>query len=247
MPLAIIALGGNVGDVPLTFRRAVQLISSEIADGAVRVSSNYRSTPVGAVAGETFWNAAVSVETELSAPSVLAWLHTIESALGRTRELHWGPRTLDLDLILYGSEVVQLPHLIVPHPHAWYRRFVLDPVCDLDRHLVHPQLDVTVDTLRERLLERPLPVVCAGQLAPSESQMAELQREFPAVLLTRTMATVDLASSNGLGVLFEASQASASSDDLPRFWIRTSTEDSVPFLRDVLRAAVGDIWRADEA
>ncbi len=179
MTLCAISLGGNVGDVPATMAAAVQLLTSSGDISDLRMSRLYRTAPVGAVAGDVFHNAAAVFETTLSPLDLLELLQQIEDRCGRIRTVHWGSRTLDLDLLLYGDEILgddilQSPpmasagtllrsvanesHLIVPHPALWYRRFVLDPLVELIPDVVHPVFHQTIRQLRDRLLPRPLPV-----------------------------------------------------------------------------------------
>lgn len=162
MPQALISLGGNLGDVPRTFEAALERLARHPNVEAVRRSRIFATSPVGDHAGATFLNAAAALETSLAPLPLLDLLQRTEAALGRTRELHWGPRTLDLDLLAYDMEVVRHPRLTVPHPGCWYRRFVLDPLVEVASEVVHPEKGLTFARLRERLLVRPLKVSLAG-------------------------------------------------------------------------------------
>ncbi|MGB2951844.1 MAG: 2-amino-4-hydroxy-6-hydroxymethyldihydropteridine diphosphokinase [Gaiellaceae bacterium] len=135
---AYIGLGANLGD-----RRANLDCAIELLDGdGVRLvrSSRYRETePVGYEAQPRFLNAAVLVETELSPRDLLGRLLAIEQEIGRVRSgPRLGPRTIDLDLLIYGERVIDEPGLKVPHPRLHERRFVLEPLCELDPGLVVP-------------------------------------------------------------------------------------------------------------
>ncbi len=129
MPRATVALGSNLGD------RLVQLRSG--VDGLARlgevvaVSSLYETEPVGGPVQGRYLNAVVLLETELEPEELLARLHQIEEDADRTRDVYWGPRTLDLDLITHDGRQVDLPHLTVPHPRAHERRFVLAPLAEV--------------------------------------------------------------------------------------------------------------------
>lgn len=134
---AFVGLGSNLGDREETIRRAL----ARLADlGAVRSSSLRETDPVGVTDQPRFLNAAVELETELTARDLLARLLAIERELGRDRavERRWGPRTIDLDLLLYGDDVIDEPGLAVPHPRLAERRFVLEPLHELDPKLVLP-------------------------------------------------------------------------------------------------------------
>jgi 2-amino-4-hydroxy-6-hydroxymethyldihydropteridine diphosphokinase len=161
MTRCLIALGGNVGDVPATFASALRRLAGPDLR-VTAVSRLYETPPMGVAAGGTFLNAVAAVETSLSAESLLDRLLAIEEALGRVRTVHWGPRPIDLDLILFGETVIDTPRLRVPHPAAWYRRFVLDPTCDIAAEAVHPEAGATFTALRDRLAVRPLPMAVDG-------------------------------------------------------------------------------------
>ncbi len=153
-----ISLGGNLGDVPARFSHALGLLDASGAVSDVRRSRGYRTAPMGFAAGEAFHNAAAVFETKLAPLDVLDLLQDIEQRCGRVRTVHWGPRTLDLDLLLYAEQFLETPRLTVPHPGLWYRRFVLDPLVELIPDAVHPVFAATIRELHARLLERPLPV-----------------------------------------------------------------------------------------
>ena len=126
MTLAYVGLGANVGDREAQIREAAALI------GAERLSSLIETEPWGIVDQPRFLNAAAEVETHLSARAFLERLLAVERRLGRLRTgKRWGPRTIDLDLLLYGSETIDEPGLVVPHPFLLERAFALEPLCEL--------------------------------------------------------------------------------------------------------------------
>lgn len=143
MTRAFIALGANLGEAEATLRGALVGLRSL---GEVRgVSALYRTAPVGGPPGQPdYLNAAAELETDLSASDLLTALHTLEAQAGRTREVRWGARTLDLDLIVYGDQLSDDPALTLPHPRAWDRAFVLAPLSDLAPYLAHPRTGETV-------------------------------------------------------------------------------------------------------
>jgi 2-amino-4-hydroxy-6-hydroxymethyldihydropteridine diphosphokinase len=137
---AFVGLGSNLGDRERTLRRAVVEVG-RLPDTEVRGVSSFRDTaPVGYVDQPRFLNGAVELETQLGARELLQELLRIERQLGRdrTQSPPHGPRTLDLDLLLYGEERIQAPGLEVPHPRLHERRFVLEPLFDLDPGLFLP-------------------------------------------------------------------------------------------------------------
>jgi len=136
---AFIGLGSNLGDREETLRRAVDLLRSDEVE-VVAVSSLRATDPVGVADQPRFLNGAVEVETTLGPRELLDRLLGIECDLGRTRteETRWGPRTIDLDLLLFGDERVDEPGLVVPHPRLAERRFALEPLAELDPALEIP-------------------------------------------------------------------------------------------------------------
>ena len=181
MPCCFLGFGGNVGNVAATFAMALdEMGRRDESIHVIRTSSIYRTAAVGENAGGEFLNAVVEIETELSPLDLLTCLQSIETALGRTRAVHWGPRPLDIDLLLYDSETVEEPALLIPHPALWYRRFVLDPLAEIAVDIVHPVLGVTIDQLRQRMLVRPFQVrLACRDVARREHLIAEVSRRFP--------------------------------------------------------------------
>jgi 2-amino-4-hydroxy-6-hydroxymethyldihydropteridine diphosphokinase len=122
---AVIALGANIGNPKENLDLAIALLRE--ATDLVSVSKYYSTAPVGGPEQPDYLNAVCIVESELPAVDLLSLLHGIEKTLGRERIEHWGPRTIDLDLIQYGSLLSNSQELALPHPRAHERRFVLDP------------------------------------------------------------------------------------------------------------------------
>jgi 2-amino-4-hydroxy-6-hydroxymethyldihydropteridine diphosphokinase len=137
--LAFIGLGSNLGDREATIRRAVSLLGSEPGIRVASVSTLRESEPWGFDDQPPFLNGACSVETELCPPKLLQRLQAIETRLGRHRHgPRFGPRTIDLDLLLYGDETIDSPSLVVPHPRLVERAFALEPLVELDPTLCLP-------------------------------------------------------------------------------------------------------------
>ncbi|MCA9010363.1 MAG: 2-amino-4-hydroxy-6-hydroxymethyldihydropteridine diphosphokinase, partial [Planctomycetaceae bacterium] len=135
----------------------------------VRMSRVFITRPVGSDAGGDFLNAAAVLHTGHSAAELLQRLHLTETRFKRVRTRHWGPRTLDLDLILYGTACVNDPGLVVPHPAMWYRRFVLEPASEVAGPMIHPLLNESVAQLYARLTCRPLRFEICGAKSMTES------------------------------------------------------------------------------
>jgi 2-amino-4-hydroxy-6-hydroxymethyldihydropteridine diphosphokinase len=138
--VAYVGLGANIGPREVTLLRAVDLLA-EADDVEVLAVSQLRETdPVGMVDQPGFLNGAVRIDTSLPPRALLELLLRIEQSLGRVREERWGPRTVDLDLLVYGDLIVDEPGLRVPHPRLHERRFALEPLAELDPELVVPGL-----------------------------------------------------------------------------------------------------------
>ena len=142
MTRAYIGVGANLGDRQATIRAAVAALP-----GVVGVSQLRETDPVGVVDQPPFLNGAVVLETELSPRELLDALLAVEREHGRERRERWGPRTIDLDLLLYGDETIDEPGLTVPHPRLHERRFALEPLLDLDPELAIPGRGRVVDVL----------------------------------------------------------------------------------------------------
>jgi 2-amino-4-hydroxy-6-hydroxymethyldihydropteridine diphosphokinase len=137
MIVAYIGLGSNLDRPQDQLRRAVDELAELPASRLTGVSSFYGSAPLGLADQPDFINAVAALETELDPHALLSGLQAIEQAHGRRRERHWGPRTLDLDLLLYGDRISNTAELQVPHPGLYARNFVLYPL-----HEIAPQLNI---------------------------------------------------------------------------------------------------------
>ncbi len=140
MTRAYVGLGANLGDRERTLRAAADALAAEEGIEVVSISTLRETEPVGVGEQPRFLNGAAELETTLTARELLDRLLTVEQRFGRVRiPGEHGPRTLDLDLLLYGDEVIDEPGLTVPHPRLHERRFVLEPLADLAPGLVVPR------------------------------------------------------------------------------------------------------------
>ena len=149
--ICYIGIGSNLGQPIEQCLEAVKRIGSLSGITLLRCSSLYRTEPVGVKDQPWFVNAVVEVRTSLSARLLLQTLTQIEDDMGRVRKNHWGPRTIDLDILLFGQEVIQEDDLIIPHPELHKRRFVLVPLSELASYATHPAFGVSIGGLMQRL------------------------------------------------------------------------------------------------
>jgi len=150
--IAFIGLGSNLGARQKNISAALNALESTRGVVVSRVSSLFETDPVGGPADQPpYINAVAQVETTLSAERLLAVCLHIEDTLGRKRSERWGPRTIDLDLLLYGEEIHATAELTVPHPLLHERRFVLEPMMEIAPDLVHPVMNQTIRQLYESL------------------------------------------------------------------------------------------------
>jgi len=144
--IAYVGLGSNIGNKIAHCVRAVRELSS-VDISIQRVSSLYKTEPVGYADQDWFVNAVAEVCLEVSAHGLLKRLRAIEKTMGRASGLRWGPRVIDLDILLCGDDVVDEEDLVIPHPRLQERRFVLVPLAELVPELVHPVLNKTISDL----------------------------------------------------------------------------------------------------
>jgi 2-amino-4-hydroxy-6-hydroxymethyldihydropteridine diphosphokinase len=146
-PAVVLALGSNLGDRLASLQGGVDVLCAAPGLFDVEVSPVYETAPVGGPAQPDYLNAVLVATTTLSARAVLDRAQEAESALGRVRGQRWGPRTLDVDVIVYGAEVSDDPELTLPHPRAHERAFVLAPWHDVDPGAVIPGRGRVADLL----------------------------------------------------------------------------------------------------
>ena len=148
---AYIGLGSNLGDRERTLRNALEKLDERADVEVVQVSEFRETEPVGGPPQGNFVNGAAELRTTLEPGELVEVLHEVEAEFGRTREVRWGPRTLDMDLLLYEDRHIDTPDLKVPHPRLHKRRFVLEPLWDLCPNREHPVLKKTIRRLLAEL------------------------------------------------------------------------------------------------
>ena len=150
MKTAAIALGSNMGDRLGNLRQAVHLLENQRIRVTTR-SDVFETNPVGVENQKRFLNACILVQTDLSPLELLAETQRVETQLGRTRDVRWGPRTIDLDILLFGEMVVNEKTLVIPHPRMTERAFVLVPLAQICPGRIHPGTGETIGVLSERI------------------------------------------------------------------------------------------------
>lgn len=164
MTEATIGLGSNIGDKQGNLDRAIAALAATPGIRLVARSSDWRTEPWGFADQDWFVNACIAVETSLAARALLERCLAVEEQLGRRREIRWGPRLIDLDILTFGDAVIDEPGLSVPHPHIGERAFALAPLAE-----IRPGLVIAGRTAAEHLaaldatgvvrLDRPVPTI----------------------------------------------------------------------------------------
>lgn len=143
-----LGLGSNVGNKEENLLQAIDLLSTKCKLQAV--SSAYETEPVGYEDQDWFVNCVVLVKTDLSAQELLDFIETIHKKLKRKRTIKWGPRTIDIDILFYGNEIIKTKTLEIPHPRLDARQFVLQPLFEIAPDLRHPVFRKTIGELQKK-------------------------------------------------------------------------------------------------
>jgi 2-amino-4-hydroxy-6-hydroxymethyldihydropteridine diphosphokinase len=138
MPKAYLSLGSNIGNREAYLKAAVKIIKTHSSIKVTKVSGLYQSEPVGYALQRLFLNIVIEIETSLSPRELLMVCQFIEEFLKRKRKVEWGPRTIDVDILLYGQEEIKQPGLTIPHPEMSKRIFVLVPLLEIVPHITFP-------------------------------------------------------------------------------------------------------------
>ena len=151
MHLVYIGFGSNIGDRLAHIQNAIRALLKTEGLALQKISSVYKTDPVGYEAQAQFLNGVAAIQTHLPPLSLLHILKDIEAAVGRQHRVRWGPREIDLDILIYGDMCLRTEKLVIPHPEMHRRRFVLAPLAEIAPDVVHSVLQETVQTLLERL------------------------------------------------------------------------------------------------
>ena len=151
MHLVYIGFGSNIGDRLAHIRNAIHALAEAEGITLQKISSIYETDPIGYETQAQFLNGVAAIQTSLPPLSLLHTLKDIETAIGRKHRTRWGPREIDLDILIYGDLCLQTEKLVIPHPEMHLRRFVLAPLAEISLDFVHPVLKETIQILLERL------------------------------------------------------------------------------------------------
>jgi len=193
MAACLLALGSNQGERIANLLAALTELRNHPAISVKRVSSFLETRPVGGPSGQSnYFNAAAIVETQLAPAELIVELLKIEKKLGRERSERWGPRTIDLDVLLYGDLVIELPEITVPHPRMKVRPFVLTPAAEIAADWIHPTSQKTIGQLLASLPDASGDLGHRVITSPGDIQAAvlELRRQGRRVALVPTMGAL---------------------------------------------------------
>ncbi len=151
MHVTYIGFGSNIGDRLAHIQNAIHALSKTEGIILQKISSVYKTDPVGYEAQAQFLNGVAAIQTHLPPLSLLHILKDIETAIGRQHRIRWGPREIDLDILVYGDLCLQTEKLVIPHPEMHLRHFVLVPLAEIAPDLVHPVFQETIHALLENL------------------------------------------------------------------------------------------------
>lgn len=234
MVRCLIGLGANLGNSGGNLKAATQKMDALEATEVLAVSSYFETKPIGGPPGQSaFLNAAALLETSFGAHELAQRLQGIENDLGRRRSERWGPRQIDLDILLFGETVVETFDLRIPHPWMALRRFVLEPASEIAADCRHPLIGLTVTELLKNLNQTPAVFVVTGLPGVDTTTWASwLASEVPAA------STFTFNSLRHASWQLSSGRSVAEAIELLRDWSR-------PFLRSSLgddRLSVSDRW-----
>ena len=151
--IAYIGIGSNLGDKVSQCEKAISEILKTDRHKLLARSSFFKTKPMGYTCQDWFINGVIKIETELEPLELLRLLKNIESRLGRKKTFQWGPRAIDLDILFFDEKQIQVEGLQIPHPFLQERQFVLIPLAEIDRGLIHPVLKKSIGELLDNLTE----------------------------------------------------------------------------------------------
>ena len=237
MTRCYIGIGGNQGKLAETFAMALKSLDSLPGMELQQTSANYRSSAMGSDAGDTFTNAVAEFETTLEPHAILQNLQKVESQFGRDRAQVWGPRTLDLDLLYLGDLEIREDDLVLPHPHAWYRRFVLVPLCEIAPDFLHPVYKQSQAEFLRRIDLRPLEFQLIGCDIYSET-LNDITREFADVKFD-----APFLPDPETGIIVCGKKSTGVGENTPAVELNSLPGNDLESLKSVLQATMGTCSR----
>jgi 2-amino-4-hydroxy-6-hydroxymethyldihydropteridine diphosphokinase len=163
MKTAYIGIGSNIGEKLMNCKRALELVDEVPGCRVEKMSDFYRTEPIGVEGQDWYVNGVVSIVTKLEPVPLLEKLLAIESEMGRKRRKKWDSRIIDLDILLFGEDVINEENLTIPHPFMHLRKFVLIPMVQLTATKIHPILGLTMRELLEQIPEKEQSVIRIGE------------------------------------------------------------------------------------
>ncbi|MFX3624179.1 MAG: 2-amino-4-hydroxy-6-hydroxymethyldihydropteridine diphosphokinase [Ectobacillus sp.] len=148
--IAYLSLGSNIDDRYGYLKRAISLLSAHPSIQVQDTSSVYETEPVGYTEQSCFLNMAIKISTSLTPEELLNVIQSIEKELGRKRKIRWGPRTIDLDILLYNHENIETESLVIPHPRMYERAFVLVPLAEVNKELIERVSYSQIEEMKRR-------------------------------------------------------------------------------------------------
>lgn len=195
----LISLGANVGDRARAIEQALRALSAHPEVQAVRCSRLRATRPAGGPGGQAhFLNAAAVLQTSLPPAALLALLMSVEAGAGRRRDVRWGPRPLDLDLLLYDDVVLTGPSLRLPHPRMAWRRFVLEPAAEIAPDMMHPSTGWSVARLLAHLNTTPYYLAITGSIGAGKTELAGRLAARPKKKLKGNAGNCEATGSDGI-------------------------------------------------
>lgn len=149
-----LSIGTNIGDREQNLKQAIKMLQGKKDIAVEAISSIYETAPVGYIDQPSFLNIAVFIQTSLSADEMLEVCQSIENELGRVREIRWGPRIIDLDILLFNNENIEVENLIVPHPRMYERAFVLVPLHEILQYPLTDKLQLVEASIERMDLQK---------------------------------------------------------------------------------------------
>lgn len=233
MPQCFIALGSNQGQSSQLFDLTLKTLDSHPRFSLKRASAYYRSAAMGPAAGSDYLNAVAEFETDCSPIEILHQLQALENRSGRQKTAAWEPRTLDLDLLYVDDLVEESDDLQLPHPGAWYRRFVLMPMCEIAPEFKHPVYHESQTELLARIDRRPLNIQLIGCDIYS-GNIDDLDHRYQAVSFESPLLPDPVE-----GLIVVGKKSEGLKDNVPQVDLSKLPGNNLEALESVLQAVIG--------